>query len=111
MPIDDMLSSLATDFNTRWEEGTVSRWQTEKSASNGNHAEINLATVTSAQELEALGMDALKVAHFCYLRGALTLSSVRRLGVTGRADAPGSQVWRLSQRSLRATLSDKDHIA
>ena len=69
MPIDDMLSNVATDFDRRWKEGSVTRWQSGKaSADAAAQPEINLATVQSAQELEGLGMDALKVCLLARIR-------------------------------------------
>ena len=78
MPLDDLLAKATDEFNARWGEGKVERWQSGKpggeAETNGVGA-IDLAGAPSAASLESHGMDALKAELVRHgLKGGGTLA-------------------------------------
>ena len=60
MPLEAMLKQARADFEAKWAEGGVTRWQKGKPAE-AEAKEVDLAKYEAAIDLEALGLDGLKV--------------------------------------------------
>lgn len=61
MPLDELLSKAKEDFEKRWQEGAVTRWQSGAANGEAPSSSIDLNSVETPQDLEGHGMEALKV--------------------------------------------------
>ena len=62
VPLTRLIEAAEDDFASRWDKGEVSRWQAGGEAGGGGAAAlVDLTGVGSAAELEAMGMEALKL--------------------------------------------------
>ncbi|KAL1498662.1 hypothetical protein AB1Y20_013975 [Prymnesium parvum] len=64
LPLDQMLEKAKAEFDAKWAEDGVRRWQSGKPAAGGEAAPIDWAQYDSAAALEALGLEGLK-AQLC----------------------------------------------
>jgi len=61
MPLAELLAKAEHDFAARWDAGEITRWQgASTTAAAATTAEVDLEAAASAEEFEALGLEALK---------------------------------------------------
>mmetsp|Transcript_9869 Transcript_9869/g.19951 ORF Transcript_9869/g.19951 Transcript_9869/m.19951 type:complete len:530 (+) Transcript_9869:90-1679(+) len=61
MPLAELLAKAEHDFAARWDAGEITRWQAASvAAAAATTTEVDIDAASSAEELEALGLDTLK---------------------------------------------------
>jgi len=92
MPLAELLAKAESDFEGRWQQGAVERWQGASNAAAAAaaavSADFDIHRVSGVEELEALGLETLKgllVRHGLKCGGSLKDRAERLLLLKGRS--------------------------